>query len=323
MEYDKVKIYKLKRKNKANDEMRERNISVFILYHYKDKKSVEKIKKSCLGKRIDFFEMGNSDEGFVDSPNIISKYDYLVVIISEHLLRDTELLKILLANYDSDNANETLIPLIIWNELYEPEKRAEIIKSWQDRSEKYKKDFFDNDFNGYAADEIKVMQKITKMFKRFLAFAVNRDKRNNLSLSNKLIKYIEYNSGEKIKDKDENREENRQINITYNIQDVNQLNIAHDKATISAKQYNGISAKELDSIIQGIMDNLSQLKSEDAKEIKATVDEVIAELAKKEPKASVLNNAVTFLSSMLSIANGVPDLAGNLEKLIEYIRSYI
>ncbi len=102
-----------------------------------------------------------------------------------------------------------------------------------------------------------------------------------------------------------------------------QVNYAKDNATINATQNNGVSANELDKIIKGIMENLSGLKKEDAESIKDAIDMVKDELAKPEPKASTLRSCVTLLAPMLTITNGIPALANNLQELIDYINSFI
>lgn len=111
-------------------------------------------------------------------------------------------------------------------------------------------------------------------------------------------------------------------NITYNVHG-GQLNIASDNATINAIQNNGINANELDSIIKGIMDNLSDLKKEDADEIRDVVGMAKEELSKPELKTSRLRNYVTLIAPMITIANGIPILASNLQKLVDYIAPYI
>ena len=111
-------------------------------------------------------------------------------------------------------------------------------------------------------------------------------------------------------------------NITYNVYG-GQLNRASDNATIYATQNNGVKADELESIIKGIMENLSGLKQEEAESIKDAVDMAKEELAKSEPKTSRLRSCVTLLAPMLTIVNGIPVLASNLQRLVDYITPYI
>lgn len=111
-------------------------------------------------------------------------------------------------------------------------------------------------------------------------------------------------------------------NMTFNMNG-GQFNLAKDNAIINATQNNGVKVDELESIIKGIMENLSGLKNEDAESIKDTVDMVREELAKPEPKVSRLRSCVTLLAPMLTIANGIPTLTNNLQGLIDYITPLI
>lgn len=110
--------------------------------------------------------------------------------------------------------------------------------------------------------------------------------------------------------------------MTFNMNG-GQFNLAKDNATINATQNNGINASELDSIIKSIMENLSNLKKEDAESIIDAIEMVREELAKPEPKVSRLRSCVTLLAPMLTITNGMPTLASNLQGLIDYITPFI
>lgn len=102
-----------------------------------------------------------------------------------------------------------------------------------------------------------------------------------------------------------------------------QANFAKDYAKIYATQNNGASANELDNIIKGIMKNLSDLNQEDEENITDIVEMVKDELTKPEPKVGRLRNCVTLIAPMITIANGFPVLANNLQRLIDYIMPYI
>jgi len=110
--------------------------------------------------------------------------------------------------------------------------------------------------------------------------------------------------------------------ITVNVNG-GQVNVANGSATINAIQNNGITASDLDNIIKEIKDNLSGLKKEDADTIIDTVDLVSEELMKPEPKISRLRNCITLIAPIITVANGIPALSANLQKLMEYIGSYI
>lgn len=102
-----------------------------------------------------------------------------------------------------------------------------------------------------------------------------------------------------------------------------QLNLAKDNATINATQNNGVNENELDDIIKGIMENLSSLEKDDTEKITDVVEMAKEELVKQEPKVSRLRNCLTLIAPMFTIANGIPTLADNLQKLQEFIILHI
>lgn len=111
-------------------------------------------------------------------------------------------------------------------------------------------------------------------------------------------------------------------NVTFNVSG-GQLNVASGSATINATQNNGASGDELDNIVKKILENLSELKKEDAEEIKDIIDITKDELAKSQPKVSRLKNCMTLIAPMVTIANGIPVLSTNLQKLQEFIMAFI
>lgn len=102
-----------------------------------------------------------------------------------------------------------------------------------------------------------------------------------------------------------------------------QVNISNDNAVINAIQYNGINKNELDDIIKDIMDNLKDLDKENADKIADIVELAEDELTKPEPKISRLRNCVALIAPMFTIANGIPTLANNLQRLQELINLHI
>lgn len=92
---------------------------------------------------------------------------------------------------------------------------------------------------------------------------------------------------------------------------------------ITVTQYNGVKTDELESILKGIIENLSDLKDKDAENIIDVVEMVREELTRPEPKISRLRNCLALISPMFTIANGIPTLANNLQGLTDYITSFI
>lgn len=102
-----------------------------------------------------------------------------------------------------------------------------------------------------------------------------------------------------------------------------QINIAKDNATINTIQNNGIDGNELETIIQAIKENLFGLKQDDIEGILDVLEQVKEELDKSEPKKSRLQNYIKIIAPMITIANGIPVLAANLQKLHVFIIQYI
>ena len=102
-----------------------------------------------------------------------------------------------------------------------------------------------------------------------------------------------------------------------------QVNIAKDNATINAIQNNGMDGNEFETIIQVIKDNLSGLKKEDADELLDVLEQVKEEIDKEKPKKSRLQNCLKLVAPMITIANGIPILTTNLQKLHDIIIQYI
>lgn len=71
------------------------------------------------------------------------------------------------------------------------------------------------------------------------------------------------------------------------------------------------------------MDNLKDLDKEDADEVTDIVEMVKSELTNPEPKVSSLRNCLALIARMLTIANGIPTLATNLQRLQELINLHI
>lgn len=102
-----------------------------------------------------------------------------------------------------------------------------------------------------------------------------------------------------------------------------QFNFAKDNAIINVTQNNGVNSKELDDIINGIIENLSDLKKEDADRIVDIVEMTKNELMKPDPRVSRLKDCLNSIAPMFTIANGIPTLAANLHDLWKFIMQYI
>jgi len=112
-------------------------------------------------------------------------------------------------------------------------------------------------------------------------------------------------------------------NWTFNVSDGGQVNVANDNATIYATQNNGVDVIELDNIVKGIKDSLSDLKEEDAEGIRDVVTLVKEELIKPKSEKRKLEKYLKWITSIITDINNVPDLVSNLQKLVAYVTSFI
>lgn len=108
-------------------------------------------------------------------------------------------------------------------------------------------------------------------------------------------------------------------NIVWNVNG-GQVNIASGNAIINATQNKGVNNAELESIIKNIMDNVSGLDKEDADTIIDSVEMIREEIMKPEPKRNIISSGIKLLVSMISIDNGIPALAENIQKFIDYVQ---
>lgn len=110
--------------------------------------------------------------------------------------------------------------------------------------------------------------------------------------------------------------------MTVNISGT-QINIANDNAIINVTQKNEISENDLDAIIHKITENLFSLKSDDVDRIIRVLEQVRKEMHKSEPEKSSLQNCIKTIAPMITVANGIPTLTDNLQKLYNLMVQYM
>lgn len=71
------------------------------------------------------------------------------------------------------------------------------------------------------------------------------------------------------------------------------------------------------------MQNISEITPNDAETIADAVEMVHEEIKKAEPNKKIIKNGIKLIASMISVVNGIPTLAENLRKFVEYISTLI
>ncbi|MGN1166063.1 MAG: hypothetical protein ACI4S2_06550 [Lachnospiraceae bacterium] len=79
-----------------------------------------------------------------------------------------------------------------------------------------------------------------------------------------------------------------------------------------------MSTDELGRIIDVIESNLLEIGKDDAETIMDSI-----EMMKPEPKGKIISNGIKLLALMISIANGIPTLAINIQKFIGFVAPYV
>ena len=111
-------------------------------------------------------------------------------------------------------------------------------------------------------------------------------------------------------------------NVVWNVSG-GQVNYARDNAMITAEQNNGVSMNELEKIINSIKSSLSEIGEDEAETIEDSMEMIKEEIMKPEPKGKIISNGIKLLAPMITIANGIPTLAVNIQKFIDFVTPYI
>lgn len=314
-----LKLYSIKRKNKKNqtNNIVPFNINVCVLYHNDDKAQVLDMESKLVNQNLKFEnDLANVKSKSNRKVKLLKYFDYLVIILSDKCLKDYTLMEILVDNFSMGKncKNKKIIPIFIEQKLYEPEIRAEIIKWWNDRCDDYNRNYFRGNFGDEISKTLEKMQQIIEMLKKFLEFSKDKDIKSDVEPYLRLIRQIEENNGV-IYERSEIVEQN-----TYNNC---QFVEAKDNSTVTATQNNGIGKDELKGIIDLIEKNLEKLNQEQAEDLQDTLSMVVEEFNNGTPRVGRLKKCLTSLAPLMTVTNGIPVLADNLQKLYNYILPFI
>lgn len=102
--------------------------------------------------------------------------------------------------------------------------------------------------------------------------------------------------------------------------DVSNSQFSGDNSPITTTYNNGIDANEFENLAKAITDNVSLLDDENKETILGAIEILREEIAKAQPQKSILSSGIKLLAPMFTIANGIPTLADNIQKLIDFVR---
>lgn len=189
-----------------------------------------------------------------------------------------------------------------------------------DENEKERVALLFNDLYEMSSTNIILIQKLmyyVEVLSEFSIVSKNVERLEILNVLAKIIKYLKETNIESF----EERKNMPKDNVTLNIN--NQVNIAKDGSCVYAVQNNNINIDEIDIIVRNIMQNISEVPATDAETIAEAVEMVQEEIKKNEPNKKIINNGIKLIATMISVVNGIPVLAENLKKFVEYISAMI
>lgn len=101
--------------------------------------------------------------------------------------------------------------------------------------------------------------------------------------------------------------------------DVSGSQFAGDNSPITITYNNGIDTDEFEKLAKAIIDNVSLLDDENKETVLGAIEILREEITKAQPKKSILNSGIKLLAPIFTIANGIPTLANNIQKLIDFV----
>lgn len=198
-----------------------------------------------------------------------------------------------------------------WNNEVLTENKTIIIKSWLDICCIFEKDCLREDYVVEILNNVKKMQQFSKIIK--IGADSNMISLSDGELSPVLIKVTDKCSGKSY-------ELGKIIFNKYSNCNFINTNIC---CTYKATQNNGISKYELNKIVDSIEKDLDKLNQEQAEDLQDTLSMVVEEFKTGTPRAVRLKKCLTLLAPIMTVSNGIPTLAENLQKLCEYILPFI
>lgn len=197
------------------------------------------------------------------------------------------------------------------NNIIQSLEETGITKSYPNKYWIYEKDYFERD---YAVKIFNDLEKMDQLSKRIII--VGNSNMMFISIgesSSVLIKATDKCNGESYE---------REKIILNGYNNCNFIN-ANICCTINTTQNNEYDKDELNSIIDLIEKNLEKLNQEQAEDLQDTLSMVVEEFNNGTPRVGRLKKCITLLAPMLTVTNGIPVLAENLQKLYDYILPYI
>lgn len=191
----------LKRKEKQQDNATAKptdETTVFISYSWNDSDIVDEIDKELEKRKVSIKrdkKCIKDWDSITDFMKTIRVQDYVVVIISDNYLKSNNCMYEVLELMKDDNYKYRVLPVVVGDDVYNPESRLGYVKYWQDKAESYKnrlKDIEDEN-KEYVISTLNHYNSVAKSIGEFISFICDTNNPNEKDVVEKIMKFIEIN----------------------------------------------------------------------------------------------------------------------------------
>lgn len=253
----------------------------------------------------------------------------MAVLVSRELLLDWNIMEIILNCYNPLESNDKIIPLIVQNDLYNPKEKSEILNLRKSYIEEYESDYFDKDYNGIESDELRKMQRILDAEKAFLSFSLVRDKKSNMTLAQRIIKYIKHDMGIDLNENFTERGEASKVSsITeYNNNFYGPVNgLQMQQGNERAAQFQNIGQDDIDyEAIRKVIEEINKSESrwdevygDEADKVREIISEATALAEKKKNPERIKGILLELKNLSVGVAGSL--IASGIVNLISYLK---
>lgn len=304
-------------------------IRVFFLYHPDDKIFFELFKELFIPEYVIIVNDDNNTLSEVSSSGkIIEKVDFFISLISNQLLHNITLLKMLINNYEK---SKKFIMLIIDKFIYDTENRLKIYHNWKVKKEKFESQVLDND---EVYNYVKTLEKAIAMLPNhldLLSLSIVTATDKLTYLINELYTFVrtrfntdvffKYKEDTELKkflyDKENLIERSSTMNVTTQTAE-KIINIEAEKVIMGDYKQSINDIDSIKSLIESIRQESSVLNSTDIAKLTCALDDINSSINKLNDinARARMSNALTSISSLCTIASFAPTLHQHMQELL-------
>ncbi len=307
---DGTKIYLLKRKAENG---KSQNVPIKLVFLYSDMNAeiVLRARGELQDKNVEIIDgISGVRGGRRGTKKILKLCDYVVIFCSRAFLEDDDLMGVLANNYSANRNNDgnpQLIPIVIEEEIYVQKYRLDIMQVWKNKKKEFEEECRKGgrELENEDLNVLKDIQFIYDKLGSFVEFAKKMDPKGHFSPAYKIVKRIEEDRGETLRERSQTM-----INYYGN-------NVTGNGNFIIQGQQNGLDEKKMEELIQSVMEQLRELHNEEAENLRGELEGLKG--SGKKSRGEAVMTCLSGIVNVLGLANGIPALSENLIRLQEYL----